>query len=85
MILITGMYIFMFYFSILIFYFFPNPLNNLQLLLCRTEGRSWYTTHRGRLWIAATVQEPAVDTISSVEKMCKTLHQGSLKKFKSAL
>eukprot|EP00731_Ephydatia_muelleri_P016475 Em0009g899a len=42
----------------------------------QTEGRSWYTTHRGRLWIAATVQEPTVDTISSVEKMYKTLYQG---------
>lgn len=26
--------------------------------LKRIEGRSWSTDHRGRLWIAATAQEP---------------------------
>lgn len=44
--------------------------------LCRSEGRSWYTTHRGRLWIAAAAEVPTADKISSVEKVYKTIYQG---------
>lgn len=31
----------------------------VDVLLCRCEGRTWYSTHRGRLWIAATSKEPS--------------------------
>eukprot|EP00911_Craspedida_sp_UC1_P000218 UC1_evm1s165 len=30
------------------------------------EGRTWYTPHRGRLWIAATVQKPDDDFIAEM-------------------
>ncbi|XP_035275860.1 activating signal cointegrator 1 isoform X3 [Anguilla anguilla] len=33
----------------------------------RVEGRSWYTTHRGRLWIAAAAKRPTPQEISHVE------------------
>eukprot|EP00039_Didymoeca_costata_P011480 m.161461 g.161461 ORF g.161461 m.161461 type:complete len:567 (+) comp15187_c0_seq17:2171-3871(+) len=32
------------------------------------EGRAWYSSHRGRLWIAATSQEPDQESIESLEK-----------------
>lgn len=28
------------------------------------EGRTWYTPHRGRLWIAATAQQPADEDVA---------------------
>lgn len=31
------------------------------------EGRTWYTSHRGKLWIASTVQIPDQEDISSTE------------------
>ncbi|KAM6979503.1 activating signal cointegrator 1 [Aplochiton taeniatus] len=42
----------------------------------RVEGRSWYTSHRGRLWIAAASKTPNPQEIAEVENMyrqiCKT-------------
>jgi len=35
----------------------------------QVEGRSWYTSHRGRLWIAATVKSPSDEEIAAVENM----------------
>lgn len=32
----------------------------------KLEGRSWYTAHRGRLWIASTVKVPDKELIASV-------------------
>lgn len=31
----------------------------------RVEGRSWQTTHRGRLWIHAAAKEPTTAEVSS--------------------
>lgn len=31
------------------------------------EGRSWYTAHRGRLWIAATAKPASPEEISQME------------------
>ena len=48
-----------------------------SLLVCgikRIEGRAWYTTHRGRLWIASTARNPTEDEISSVENIYRVLH-----------
>ena len=39
----------------------------LHFLFLRHEGRTWYTPHRGKLWIAATVKQPDQSEISSVE------------------
>lgn len=33
----------------------------------RAEGRNWYTTHRGRLWIAATAKQPDNENIKQME------------------
>ncbi|XP_077300872.1 activating signal cointegrator 1 [Arctopsyche grandis] len=38
------------------------------------EGRSWYTSHRGRLWIASTVQPPDNETIKTMENMYNVLY-----------
>ncbi|XP_041362794.1 activating signal cointegrator 1-like [Gigantopelta aegis] len=37
------------------------------------EGRTWYTAHRGRLWIAATKQTPETQTIAEVEQQYRFL------------
>lgn len=39
----------------------------LFYLLCRMEGRTWYTSHRGRLWIAAAAKRPTPQEIAQVE------------------
>ena len=39
------------------------------MMLClRHEGRTWYTAHRGRLWIAATAKQPSSDEIAAIEQ-----------------
>ncbi|KAI7813867.1 hypothetical protein IRJ41_003316 [Triplophysa rosa] len=35
----------------------------------RVEGRTWYTSHRGRLWIAAAANRPSPQDIAQVEAM----------------
>ncbi|XP_001602504.1 activating signal cointegrator 1 [Nasonia vitripennis] len=35
----------------------------------KTEGRTWYTSHRGRLWIASAAKEPTPQEIASLEEM----------------
>ncbi|XP_016339469.1 activating signal cointegrator 1 [Sinocyclocheilus anshuiensis] len=35
----------------------------------RVEGRTWYTSHRGRLWIAAAANRPTPQEIAEVEAM----------------
>jgi hypothetical protein len=37
----------------------------------RHEGRSWYTSHRGRLWIHAAAKEPDPEIISQMEEFYK--------------
>lgn len=39
----------------------------------KVEGRSWYTSHRGRLWIAATVKKPTDQEIDFVEDMYRNM------------
>jgi len=40
----------------------------------RLEGRSWYTSHRGRLWIASTAQQTDKDVISNVVDDYKNMY-----------
>ncbi|GFS03243.1 thyroid hormone receptor interactor 4 [Elysia marginata] len=40
----------------------------------RHEGRTWYSAHRGRLWIAATVKKPAPEEIAELEHMYKVIY-----------
>ncbi|XP_028812545.1 activating signal cointegrator 1 isoform X2 [Denticeps clupeoides] len=41
----------------------------------RVEGRSWYTSHRGRLWIAAAAKRPLAQEISDVEAVYRQVHK----------
>lgn len=41
----------------------------------RVEGRTWYTSHRGRLWIAAAAKTPTPQEISEVENMYRHIHK----------
>lgn len=46
----------------------------------RHEGRSWYSAHRGRLWIASTVQPPSPETVQSMENMYQVLYPSKFNK-----
>ncbi|PFX33317.1 Activating signal cointegrator 1 [Stylophora pistillata] len=46
----------------------------LVLGIKRVEGRSWYSAHRGRLWIAAAAKQPTQQEITAVEEVYKTLY-----------
>ncbi|NXG16753.1 TRIP4 protein, partial [Grallaria varia] len=39
----------------------------------RVEGRTWYTSHRGRLWIAATAKRPSPQDISELQATYRML------------
>ncbi|XP_059211928.1 activating signal cointegrator 1 [Centropristis striata] len=41
----------------------------------RVEGRTWYTSHRGRLWIAAAAKKPTPQEISEVEMMYRHINK----------
>ncbi|NXR11616.1 TRIP4 protein, partial [Semnornis frantzii] len=41
----------------------------------RVEGRTWYSSHRGRLWIAATAKRPSPQEILELEATYKVLLQ----------
>ncbi|XP_066598962.1 activating signal cointegrator 1 isoform X2 [Prorops nasuta] len=38
------------------------------------EGRTWYTPHRGRLWIAAAAKAPDPEDVSKVEQFYRLTH-----------
>ncbi|XP_061925148.1 activating signal cointegrator 1 isoform X2 [Entelurus aequoreus] len=40
----------------------------------RVEGRTWYTSHRGRLWIAAAAKKPTPQEIAEVEAMYRCIY-----------
>lgn len=44
----------------------------------RHEGRSWYTPHRGRLWIAATAKPPTPQETADVEQQYRYLLNGNV-------
>ncbi|XP_042342575.1 activating signal cointegrator 1 [Plectropomus leopardus] len=41
----------------------------------RVEGRTWYTSHRGRLWIAAAAKRPTPQEIAEVETMYRHVYK----------
>ncbi|XP_066557826.1 activating signal cointegrator 1 [Amia ocellicauda] len=47
----------------------------LVLGIKRVEGRTWYTSHRGRLWIAAAAKRPTPQEIAQVEAMYRNLYR----------
>lgn len=47
------------------------------------EGRTWYTSHRGRLWIASTVKPPDQDIIRALENQYRVLYPEKNFKFPS--
>lgn len=42
----------------------------------RHEGRTWYTAHRGRLWIASAAKVPTADEISHTNNFYRLLKGG---------
>ncbi|XP_028678577.2 activating signal cointegrator 1 [Erpetoichthys calabaricus] len=49
----------------------------------RVEGRTWYTPHRGRLWIAAAAKRPTPQEISQVEDTYRFIYKEGKRKKKS--
>lgn len=47
------------------------------------EGRTWYTAHRGRLWIAAALRVPTPHEIQNAEHMYEILKEESRLRFPS--
>ncbi|XP_077570030.1 activating signal cointegrator 1 [Stigmatopora nigra] len=43
------------------------------------EGRTWYTAHRGRIWIAAAAKIPTPGEIAQVEAMYSSIYKKELK------
>ncbi|XP_026671864.1 activating signal cointegrator 1 isoform X2 [Ceratina calcarata] len=43
------------------------------------EGRTWYSSHRGRLWIAATSKTPNMEEISKIEHAYRVLKDERLR------
>lgn len=43
----------------------------------RHEGRSWYTSHRGRLWIAATAKPVDTAAIKEIETFYRRHYNGT--------
>ncbi|XP_041796020.1 activating signal cointegrator 1 [Chelmon rostratus] len=41
----------------------------------RVEGRTWYTSHRGRLWIAAAAKKPTPQETAEVETMYRHIYK----------
>ncbi|XP_071952052.1 activating signal cointegrator 1-like [Antedon mediterranea] len=39
------------------------------------EGRTWYTAHRGRLWIAATAKMPSTEEINELESFYQCFYE----------
>ncbi|XP_072038298.1 activating signal cointegrator 1-like isoform X2 [Amphiura filiformis] len=39
------------------------------------EGRTWYSSHRGRLWIASASKQPSPEEISEVENLHRLFHK----------
>jgi len=37
------------------------------------EGRNWYSSHRGRLWIASATKEPSSEEISNIKRIYRML------------
>ena len=52
---------------------------NRPLYLNRHEGRTWYSTHRGVLWIASTAKKPDPDEIVGIENFYRTYYNGQCK------
>uniref|UniRef100_A0A2H1VUL3 SFRICE_003987 n=1 Tax=Spodoptera frugiperda TaxID=7108 RepID=A0A2H1VUL3_SPOFR len=47
------------------------------------EGRTWYSSHRGRLWIASTVKPPDQEIIRAIENQYRVLYPETEIKFPS--
>lgn len=51
-----------------------NNRLNMHGCLLRVEGRTWYTSHRGRLWIAAAAKKPTPQEVAEVEAMYRHIY-----------
>ena len=48
----------------------------ILLLISRHEGRTWYSTHRGRLWIAAAAKIPDQEEVKKIEDFYRSYYEG---------
>lgn len=44
------------------------------MCVCRVEGRTWYTSHRGCLWIAAAAKKPTPQEVAEVEAVYRHIY-----------
>lgn len=42
------------------------------------EGRPWYTSHRGRLWIASTAKPVDVEEVRQLEQFYRSYYNGTM-------
>merc|ERR1712150_433721 len=42
------------------------------------EGRTWYSSHRGRLWIHAASKQPSETEVNELQSFYRTLHKGDI-------
>uniref|UniRef100_A0A8C6UD06 Activating signal cointegrator 1 n=1 Tax=Neogobius melanostomus TaxID=47308 RepID=A0A8C6UD06_9GOBI len=52
-----------------------QPWASLLVRASKVEGRTWYTSHRGRLWIAAAAKKPTPQEVAEVENMHRRLYK----------
>lgn len=49
--------------------------------LKRDEGRTWYSSHRGRLWIHAASKVPSDQEVGEVRDFYRDYYQGGCERF----
>jgi len=49
---------------------------NIDFDIVSHEGRNWYSSHRGRLWIASAAKVPSSEEISNIKHTYRTLKNG---------
>ena len=54
-----------------------SSLTRFVMVCCRHEGRTWYTAHRGRLWIASTSKPPSPEEIKNVQEQYVHFYNGN--------
>ena len=55
---------------------YSKQLLPTEPFLFRHEGRTWYSTHRGRLWIAAAAKTPDQEEVKKVEDFYRSYYEG---------
>ena len=62
-------------------FFFFFLITQLMKQFFRHEGRTWYTSHRGRLWIAAASKPASDQEIEEIENVFRVIRGDETLKF----